>query len=369
MQSKVSFFMPGFYGGGGEKAMIEIAKEFSKKRINVEIVVVKNEGELKKEVPKNIEVKNLKKSKIILSVVPLMRYLRQKSPSAIIGAMTTTNNVLYTAAQLSGYDGGLILCEQNNFSSNLRKHGWVKRHFLEYASRLSYNKCDNTIAVSKGVKNNLNKYLNINADNISVVYNPVVNSKTFDKAKETVNVKWFDQSKKIIIAVGSMTEQKDFPTLLKAFNMVSSSKEVLLVVLGEGPGRQKLTKLAKALNIENKVIMPGYVSNPIKYMANADVFVLSSKWEGLPFVLVEALASGCPVISTDCPSGPEEILRGGKLGRLVPVTDERSLAEAILDTLKSPNSSADKKRRIRRAKDFSVQAAARKYWSIVEQYV
>jgi glycosyltransferase involved in cell wall biosynthesis len=189
------------------------------------------------------------------------------------------------------------------------------------------------------------------------------------KADEEVGHPWFHSDVEILLGVGRLTPVKDFPTLLRAVTHLREDRDVRLILLGEGEERDRLQNLCRKLGIADYVDLRGFVGNPIKYMARSDVFVLSSVREGFGNVVVEALASGAPVVSTCGDEGPGEILKNGRYGRLVPSGDDKALSEAILKTLNHPDQPATKEERIRRARDFSVESAIEKYWTIVEQYV
>ena len=175
---------------------------------------------------------------------------------------------------------------------------------------------------------------------MTTIYNPVVTAELVSQSRAPLDHPWLQLgAPPVILGVGRLHEQKDFPTLLRAFARVRAKREARLIILGEAKHaeyRTELTTLAAQLGIANDVMFPGFVDNPFAYMAHAAVFVLSSAWEGLPTVLIEALACGCPVVSTDCPSGPAEILENGKYGPLVPVGDDVALADAICSVLNTP---------------------------------
>jgi len=205
---------------------------------------------------------------------------------------------------------------------------------MPFLMRLFYPWADKVVAVSKGVADDLVRITRLPKDKIQVIYNPVVTSEFFIKAEEPLDHPWFKPGEPpVILGVGRLTEAKDFPTLIRAFTLVRKERPARLMILGEGEDRPKLDALVKELGLEKDVALPGFVENPYKYMKRAAVFVLSSKWEGLPTVLIEAMALGTPVVSTACPSGPSEILEGGKWGRLVPVGDVEALAKAIVEAL------------------------------------
>ncbi|WP_251963228.1 glycosyltransferase, partial [Salinibacter ruber] len=179
---------------------------------------------------------------------------------------------------------------------------------------------DRRIAVSKGVAIAAEKFIGVRFQRFDIIYNPVVGPKTFELAEQSVDHSWFaDERPPVVLGTGRLVEEKGFSTLLRAFAEVVRARRARLVILGEGKERPVLEQQAERLGVSDHVWMPGFVSNPMKYMADAEAFVLSSKSEGLGNVLVEAMACGTPVVSTDCPGGPSEVLQEGKHGRLVPV--------------------------------------------------
>ncbi|NLO89188.1 MAG: glycosyltransferase, partial [Clostridia bacterium] len=186
------------------------------------------------------------------------------------------------------------------------------------------------VAVSQGVADDLVKTTGLMRELIKVIYNPIVTPELLEKAKESIGHPWFKPGQPpVILSAGRLTAAKDFPTLIHAFARVRAERLARLMILGEGEERPNLESLVRELGLESDVSMPEFVENPYAYMARAAVFVLSSAWEGFGNVLVEAMAVGTPVVSTDCPSGPAEILEGGKWGKLVPVGDVEKLAKAL----------------------------------------
>jgi glycosyltransferase involved in cell wall biosynthesis len=201
------------------------------------------------------------------------------------------------------------------------------------------------------------------ADLVTTIYNPVVTDELLEKAREPLDHPWFvEDAPPVILGVGRLEPQKDFETLIRAFHRVQSEREPRLVILGKGSERAKLERLVQSLGMDNSVQMPGFVDNPFQYMARADVFALSSRFEGLPGVLIQAMATGCPVVSTDCPSGPREILEDGRWGALVPVEDEEALAVAILGTIDSPHCLDELRER---AQAFSASQAVDQYLDVL----
>jgi glycosyltransferase involved in cell wall biosynthesis len=228
--------------------------------------------------------------------------------------------------------------------------------------RWSYPHADAVIAVSQGVADDLARAISIPRQHIDVVYNPVVTARLEERAGVAVEHPWFGDGKPpVILAAGRLTPAKDYPTLLRAFAKVRNKHDCRLIVLGEGELRSVLEALVDELGIGDSVQFPGFSDNPSAWMRKASLFVLSSAWEGLPSVLIEAMACGTQVVSTDCHSGPHEILEGGRWGRLVLVGDSDALASAIGAELRVPGS-----RNVReRAAHFNVENALDGYLTII----
>jgi glycosyltransferase involved in cell wall biosynthesis len=197
---------------------------------------------------------------------------------------------------------------------------------------------------------------------INVIYNPVDCRRIAELAAQDLDHPWFQPGQPpVVLAAGRLHRQKDYPTLLQAFARLRRRKTSRLVIIGEGPERARLASLAAQLGISEEVQLPGFQTNPFAYMARAGVFALSSAWEGLSNVLIEALACGCPVVSTDCPHGPAEVLDSGKYGTLVPVADPAALAQALQATLDRKTAAAEAQQR---AGYFDIGAVADRYWQL-----
>jgi glycosyltransferase involved in cell wall biosynthesis len=193
-----------------------------------------------------------------------------------------------------------------------------------------------------------------------VTYNPVTTDDLPRLAAEPLDHPWVAPgAPPIVLGAGKLKPQKAFDVLLRAFSHMRARRPARLVILGEGPERSRLEALARKLGVAGDVALPGFAANPFAWMSRCGVFALSSAWEGLPGVLIQALACGCPVVSTDCPSGPSEILEPGGLGRLVAVGDTEALAAAIEEALTEPPSTAEARRD--RAREFSVERIAPRY--------
>ena len=222
---------------------------------------------------------------------------------------------------------------------------------------------DRVVGVSEGVADNLALTLELPRERISRIYNPVVSTDITDLARAVPEHPWMsDDDPPVILGAGRLARAKDFPTLLRAFGQVSRNRDARLIILGEGRWRKRLEKMIHKLGIQESVSLPGWVSNPYAFMNRASLFVLSSRYEGLANVLIEALACGCPCVSTNCPAGPAEILDNGRFGPLVPVGDDSALAEAMERVLDSP---PEKKVLMARAQEFSFEASVDQYERII----
>jgi glycosyltransferase involved in cell wall biosynthesis len=334
MNKHIAIFLPSLRGGGAERVMLNLARLFAQNNYQVDLVLSKAEGPYLSQVPKNIKIVNLNVSRVALSLLPLVRYLRKNKPYVLISALSHVNVVAILATKLAFTKTKILVTEHSTLSRSLLYPMNFRSRLLPFFMKLFYPIAGHIVAVSYGVADDLSKVLNISRSKIQVIYNPIISDEFFKKANEEVNHPWFkDEQYPVILAVGRLTEAKDFPTLIKAFYYVRQKKKARLVILGEGEKRKELINLIKKLDLDNDVDIAGFVENPYSYMKRCSVFVLSSKWEGLPTVLVEALACGANIVATDCPSGPREILKNGKYGSLVNVGDEKGLAQEILKKL------------------------------------
>lgn len=322
--------------GGAERVMLQLAEALLEEGIPVELILAHAEGALLSQVPANLQIVDLNVNNPLTMLVKVIQYLRMNRPKALISPFEVTSLVAVLAKFLSHTSTRVVV----RLSVALSKHKrvWFKKLLERMAVSLLYRFADAIIAVSHGVAKDFSLYSGIPLQRIQVVYNPIISENFMQDRDQPVDHPLLLGNEKLpmILGVGRLTEQKDFPTLLRAFDMVVKERPARLIILGEGEDRQRLESLASQLNIQNRVYFPGITVNPLAFMKRASVFVLSSKWEGLPGALIQALACGCPVVSTDCPSGPSEILDQGKYGPLVPVGDISSMARAIKDVLDKP---------------------------------
>lgn len=357
-KTHIAFFIPSMRGGGAERMFVNMANEFSKKNFRVDLVIAQKEGPYLKYISNGINIIDLQSPRIMKSLFPLIRFIKDEKPDILLSTIRHVNMISILAGMLSNTNVKLIVRQAIHTKRYPNKiKSLIERYLL--------NKANIIIAISKGVKDSLIETFKIPEYKIQVIYNPIYNSSIIEKSKEVVKHPFFDGKNKIVLAAGRLTIQKDFPTLIKAFNMIKTDI-TRLVILGEGKYRNELEDLIKELGLEEHVSLPGFADNPYAYMAKADVFVLSSKIEGFANVLVEAMACGTTVISTDCPSGPSEILDGGKYGKLVPAGNIERLAEAINEAISNPSK---KEILINRAKMFSVEKSIEEYLKLFAQVI
>jgi glycosyltransferase involved in cell wall biosynthesis len=333
LTNRLAFYLPGLYDGGAERIILNLVEGIAKKGYAIDLVLGRAEGPYMAEISDSVRVVDLKVSRVINSVPALVRYLRQEQPAALLSAMYANIPALW-AKRLSGYQGRMIVSEHNTLSVVANDTGDLRWRVYPQLAHWFYPWADDIIAVSKGVADDLAAAARLPRDRIHVIYNPIVTVGLYEKSEDPLEHPWFQTGEPpVVLAVGRLTAQKGFDILIRAFARVRERQVARLLILGEGEDRSVLEDLVYQLGLTQDASLPGFVSNPYPYMAHAAMFALSSRWEGLPTVLVEAMTLGIPVVATDCPSGPREILRDGQYGRLVPVGDINALAQAIIAAL------------------------------------
>lgn len=363
-EGKIAFFLPSLEGGGAERGVVNLANEFVRNKIDVDLVLSKANGPYLSDISDEVNIIDLNSSGVLKSFPKLVGYLKRERPKTLISSLSHANVVAIVAHKIACTGTRIIVREDNVPSLSSIHSTSLKARFMPFLIRIFYRWADLIIAVSEGVKDDLVNFTKVPGNKVKVIYNPILIPELLKKKNEPVSHEWFaSDGPPVIIGVGRLTKQKDFPTLIKAFALVRNKIDARLVILGEGEERQNLENLAKGLGVSEYVWMPGFEYNPYKYMSKASVFVLTSMYEGLANVLVEALACGISVISTDCRSGPSEILDGGKYGKLIPVGDINALNEAITDFLSS-ESEINNKLLFEHMKKFELGTVARMYLEV-----
>ena len=362
-----AIFLPSLRGGGAERVMVTLARGLAERHLRVDLVLAKAEGPYLSHVPSDVRIVDLGASRVLTSLPGLIRYLQRERPAVLLSALDHTNVVALWARQLAKVPVRMVVSIHNTLSIASNQARYLREMTAPYWTRMFYPWADVVVAVSQGVADDFARSTGFPRSRIRVIYNPVITPELFRKAREPVEHPWFRSSETpTVLSVGRLTEQKDFATLIRAFARVRQKCLVRLVILGEGEKRPELERLVRKLNLEKDVSLPGFVENPYRYMRLATVFVLSSRWEGLPTVLIEALSLEVPVIATDCPSGPREILRNGELGYLIPVGDAQCLAETIGNVLREPRHCAVPGRKEWILENFSLDCVVQKYLEVLK---
>lgn len=327
---RLGFFLPSLAGGGAERAMLNLAHGFAGRGCSVDLVLARRLGPYVSDVDEKVRVVDLKASRVMTSVLGLARYLRRERPAALISALDYANVAALWARRLAGVACPVLVNEQNTLSRSARHSARRRQRLVPYLARCFYPWADHIVGNSQGVADDLSQVTGRPREQIRVLYNPVITPEVRAKAQAPLDHPWLEAGQPpVVLAVGRLTRQKDFPSLIGAFAEVRRSRPARLLILGEGPDRPALEAKVKHLGLNEDVALPGFVGNPYAYMSRASLYVLCSRWEGLPTVLIEALYCGAPVVATDCPSGPREILADGRYGLLLPVGDVTALATAI----------------------------------------
>ena len=353
-------------GGGAERMMVNLASGLIQQNIEVDLLLARAYGPYLADVPESVQLRELSPTGGVLRALPsLIRYLNEEQPQLLLTTLHHASVIALLACKLSRARTPVFIREANTpskrSSSLLKTKDWASDELV----RLLYHGADGIIAVSEGVAGDLRKHFRLPANKVTVLYNPVVTDDLYDLARVEPQHPWFEQGQPpVILAVGRLHVQKDFPTLIRAFARIREERELKLVILGEGELRPDLEELVERLGLEGDVDLPGFVENPFGFMYRSALFVLSSKWEGLPGALIQAMACGCPIVATDCPSGPAEVLDDGRYGALVPVGDDFEMAAAMRRALDDPRNSEQLQARSRR---YSQEAIVRDYVDYFER--
>ena len=357
---RLAFLLTDMRGGGAERVALRLIEDFVRLGHKVDLVLMEAEGELMPLVPHGVRIVDLGAGRIRDVMLPLRRYLRRERPDALQISMWPLTIIGIAAHRLARSKARLLVSDHIALSKQYPS-GLVGSVLLPLSIRLFYPLADARIVVSARGADDLARLSGIARDRIEVIYNPVAEPPAGQSTTPAIESLWATGDKRIL-TVGSLKEQKNHALLIRAFALVARSRPAKLMIVGEGPLRGALEELARDEGVGNRVILPGFAADPWPYYASADLFVLSSDYEGFGLVLVEAMRSGLNPVSTDCEAGPREILCDGRLGRLVPCGDAEALAEAMLAGLDSP---ADVQALRARADEISGPAASARYLELM----
>lgn len=325
----------------------------------VELLLIKARGEHLKHLPKEVNIVKLGSNHSAMTLLPLVRYLQKEQPKCILVAKHRAIVIAVIARMLAGVNTRIVGRLGTNLSRALEGKSALRKWLWHAPMRKIYPKVDMIIPVSKGVLDDITSITKLSSEKLRVICNPVITPETDRLAQQSISHPWFSKGQPpVILAAGRFTLQKDFITLIKAFAEVRQQRACRLVLLGHGALRSEYEALATTLGVDKELSMPGFSNNPYPYMKQASLFVLSSAWEGSPNVLSEALAQGTPVVATDCPSGPSEVLQGGKIAPLIPVSDVKEMAKAIIKTLDNPPPAESLRAAVQ---EYTVKISAQRY--------
>ena len=349
-----------------ERAMLNLANFYFQQGISVDFLVAAKQGPLLDEVSENINVIDLKSYtsswrlgmlKIALLVEPwllllffagtkpkavkvisgLVKYIQNANPDMILSTPTTANLAVIWARKYCGHDKKIVIREASTLSKEVQNKSALFFRLIKFFVKKWYSKANVIICVSNGVREDLRLNFKIKPQKLQTVYNILDIAKIKKQAQSTQYDSVISRFDNYILSIGRLEKQKDFETLIRAFHLIANHVPSNLVILGEGPEREKLESLVRQLKLSNRVLLPGFFVNPYPFIKKSQVLALSSRWEGCPNVLREAMVLNRKIISTNCPSGPGEILKNGKYGILIETGDIATFSAQLFRLVAQPD--------------------------------
>ena len=359
---KITVIIPTLNIGGAEKLTVNLINDWINKGHQIELLLLQKEGPLLQELNnKNLIIHNLNSKNTLFSFYPIYKFFNQNKIDIAWGNMSPLTSIIIFAWVLSGKKGKLFVTEHNPLTLQITQLSKLKEFVLRLVFSLSYRFATGITTVSKGIKNDLFKLAHINKDKIDVIYNPVAIGKNKISKLFNLEKKIWDSSYNVkLLSVGNLKVQKNHKLLINAFAKLPKNLNAQLIIIGEGPIRKELEELINNLKLSKRISLIGHQKNPYPWYHSADLFILSSNYEGFGNVLIEALECGLPIVSTNCVSGPKEILENGKYGKLVEVNNVDDLKNGIIEQI---NKKHDKKKLIERSQDFLISKISDEYLS------
>lgn len=359
-RKRVALFLPSLDGGGGERNMVELSKGLVDRGIVVDMLLARAAGPLLPLVPDGVRVIDLGSRKTVASLPGLLAYVKRQRPGAVLATLNAAL-VALVAKKFFVKDVRVVAAYQSTFSEETRYGSSAVKVTMKALRRL-LPAADAVVTLSHGAAKNLGDCVPAVREKVHVISGCIEGPKP-GVASAPLEHPWFRRSgPPVVLSVGRLVAEKGHEMLLKAFAEVRKRREARLVVLGEGPSRASLESLSRRLGLEDSVDFPGFRADPFRYIARAQVLAHASVFEGMTRVLIEALACGTPVVSTDCPHGPAEALENGKWGRLVPVGDWRGMAAALLAVLERPPAPGPL---VERSRAFMTEAVAPRFEDVL----
>ncbi len=356
---KITLVIGSLRTGGAERAMVNLSAGLLNNGCDVEIVVVEKTGDFLSLVNEKVNVYDLGMKRARNSVGAFRKYLKENSPDVIIAAQTHVQLMVLTAIKISRWKGKLILNEQSTFSANTTNG--IYRFFVKQM----FGRADAITVVSQGAAGDFSEQYPEFKNKVQVIANPVFTENILSLKNENVVHPFFENANyPVILAAGRLSKEKNFIFLLRAFSLLLKKTKANLIIIGEGEERRSLLNEGLKLGILPYVSLPGNVNNPYAYMNRCSVFALTSTYEGLPGVLIEALACGCNIVSVDCKNGPAEILSNGKYGTLVTSPDPEVFSGELY---KSLNAGKQEELKLTRAREFGIDKIAKEYLTLIDR--
>lgn len=363
---RLCVLFPSYDNGGIERMLVNTANGLSRREVHVDFLTATGEGPYLQDLGDAVNRIALGASRGGALYHAFVRYLRASQPHIVLPAKDDAMAIAVRAKRYSGVPFKLLFRPGTTVSRQLEFRNVIKRWKVVYRMRRDYRYADAVVANSHGLAQDTIQLTGVDARTVTVIRNPVITPHVYARAREAPAHPWLQhKDRPVVMGIGGMRRQKDFQTLIAAFARAHRARsELRLIILGQGRRLRRLQQLAHKLCIADAVAFPGFVENPYAWLSRADLFVLSSLWEGSPNVLTEALALGIPAVATDCPSGPRETLQDGAFGPLVPMQDADAMATAMLQTLDAPLP-ADTLRKA--VTDYTVEESAKRYREVIDQ--
>lgn len=358
--TQISFFLSSLRGGGAERVMVTLANEMATRGYEVDLLPASVEGVYVNDIADAVSLVELQTvdmlpSETLPALPALTHYLGEKEPTTLLSTMDGPNVVALWANALAGSDTDAVIRLSNTIRTR-SEH--LKGRLLDRFVKKWYPTADEVVTVSSDIQTDAESLLDVPSEKTTVIHNPIDLERIDEQKLIPVSDSWFNDDVPLVLGVGRLDEQKQFSTLIEAVAHLQSQQPCRLVLLGDGPRRDRLLALVDSKGVSDVVKLLGFVKNPYAYMAKADIFALSSAWEGCPNVLLEALACGTTPVATDCPGASADILDSGEYGFLTPVGDAKKMAAAISSAL---TSSVPDTKLWRRARHFSIKRVADRY--------
>lgn len=357
MKKKLAIVIPSLRGGGAERVVINLVRKFDRSKFDISLILIKEEGAYVKLIPEDVRVIDLDSNRVRYSIFKLVKELNKYRPDVILSTLGHLNLALLSVKFLLKGSPKIIVREANTPSKSMSKLDKNKKNLFSYMYRLLYPKAYLIISQCKDMKEDIINCFGIRDKKIKYIYNPLDIEKIRDNMKDKNP---YNPSKINLISVGRLSYQKGFDVLIDAFKIVNEKfPRTHLTILGEGELKEELQEQVEKLGISKEISIVEFKENPYPYYYYADTYILSSRWEGFPNTLLEALACGTKVVATNCKSGPREIIEDDKFGILVQDEDSEDLAKGIIDSINGENKTGC------RAEFFRVDKIVREYEEIL----